>query len=164
MDFFLFFFYPDWRGLELWSKCLLSFFNSLSFSLNSPFFVTSSCRTLDPQSWIVSSFPVPHLNTTLLCDSPVYWLTSTAHIIIISFFCCYATNDTYFGWITFWISTHTHTVGRKTGDAVSKPVNCIVKWGNRVVNIAVLFSFVKSVLHELFKRDLQLSAAQVRDH
>ncbi len=152
MDFLRVFFYPDWRGLELWSNCLLSFFNSLSFRLNSPFFVTLSCRTLYAQSWILSSFPVPHLNTMLLCDSPVYWLTSTAHIIIISFFLllCHL-------WYILWMNsiqnfnTHSHS-GVETGDAVLKPVNCIVKWGNRVVNIAVLFSFVKSVLHELFRR------------
>ncbi len=108
MNFVFFFFTLTEEVLSCEVTVCRLFFNSLSFSLNS-FFVTSSCRTLDVQSWILSSFPVPHLNTTLLCDSPVYWLTSTAHIIIISFFCCYATNNTYFGWITFRISTHTYS-------------------------------------------------------
>lgn len=35
----------------------------------------------------------------------------------------------------------------KHENVVSTPVNCIVNWGNQVVNIAALFSFVKSVLH-----------------
>lgn len=43
------------------------------------------------------------------------------------------------------------TVGQETGDAESKPVNCIVNRGNRVVNAAALFSFVKSVLREPFE-------------
>lgn len=160
MDFFcVWFFYPDWRGLELWSNCLLSFFQQPFILLKLSLFChvilqNSGCPELNFIKLSSASFK-HYAALWLAC---VYWLTSTAHIIIISLFCCYATYDTYFGWITFRISTHNHTVGWITGDAVLKPVNCIVKWGNRVVNIAVLFSFVKSVLHELFKR----SSAQHR--
>ncbi len=148
----MFFFYPDWRGLELWSNCLLSFFNSLFFRLNSPFFVTLSCRTS-----VCPEFNFIKLSSASFKHYAALWLTC----VLTDF------NSPYYHhqlvlllchlWYILWMNsiqnfnTHSHS-GVETGDAVLKPVNCIVKWGNRVVNIAVLFSFVKSVLHELFRR------------
>lgn len=118
-----------------------------------------SCSTLDAQRWVLSSFPVPHLNTKLLCD---FWFYShlctdrLQHPIISSssssssaffFVGIPLMLCVHFGWITFKNST----LRQETGDAESKPVNCIMYRGNRVVNAAALFSFVKSVLREPFE-------------